>query len=311
MKKLVGVALVLCSLAGCVFMKVSLTEEIQPIEERVLSGEGADKVLLVNISGIISSRNNSKRILGDKKRTGMLVRLREELDRARNDANIKALVLRINSPGGTVTASDTLYHEIKQFKRDTGLPVVVHFLDMGTSGAYYAALAGDRIFAQPTTVTGSIGVVMFRIDTTGLMQKIGIHAEEIASGKRKGMGSPFRRLSPEERDIFRNMIDSLHERFVSTIAEERGLPLKQVRQLGDGRIYTSEQANTAGLIDGIGYLDDSLKEARKLANIEQATVVAYYRPGEYRPNIYSLNLLTIDMGEIFEPGVQFMYLWWL
>lgn len=311
MKKIVIAFVAPFFLAGCVFMNVSLTDEIRPLEEKVLSGEGTNKIVLVDISGVLSSRDSSRGILGGKKRINVMVKLREELDKARKDGNVKAIVLRINSPGGTVTASDTLYHEIKQFKGDTGISVIAHVMDIGTSGAYYAALAADSITAQPTAVTGSIGVVLFRIDATGLLEKVGVQAEQIASGKRKGMGSPFRRLSKDERNLFQGMIDSLHSRFVSTVAEERRMPLAKVRRLSDGRIFTSQEAKKAGLIDGIGYLDDALEQARKLAKVDHATVVAYSRPGEYRPNMYSLSLFTVDMGEIVDPGMNFMYIWWI
>ncbi len=179
------------ALSGCTFLKVSLMPEIQPLEEQVLAGEGRDKVLVLDLSGMITSERSSSSLSGTSE-IGMVPLLREELDRARRDRLVKAVVLRINSPGGGVTASDVLYHEIRKFRRETGIPVIAHFMDAGASGAYYAALAADRITAQPTSVTGSIGVVMWRIDATGLMQKVGIQAVEIASGDRKGMGSPFR-----------------------------------------------------------------------------------------------------------------------
>lgn len=296
-------------LNGCTFLKVSLGNETQPLTERTISGEGRDKILLLDVSGIITSQESSSPF-GAKKEPGILALVREELDRARSDKNVKALVLRINSPGGGVTASDMLYHEIKKFKRDTGIKVVAHFMDMGTSGAYYTALAADRITAQPTSVTGSIGVIMLRMDATGLMQKIGLQALEISSGNRKGMGSPFRQLAPEERAIFQGMVDDLQGRFVNIVSEERKLKLDAIRKLADGRIYTSREAQAAGLIDGIGYLDEAIEEAKKLANLERASVVTYFRPGEYRANLYSVNFINIDMGEMVQPGTTFLYLWW-
>lgn len=294
---------------GCTFLKVSVTEEVQPLTERVIAGAGRDKILLLELSGFISSQD-SESLFGGKKRPGLLARVREELDRARTDHRVKAVVLRINSPGGSVTASDVLYHELKKFKRDTGAKVLAHIMDVGTSGAYYAALAADRITAQPTCVTGSIGVIMFRLDATGLMQKIGLQSIEIASGDRKGMGSPFRALAPEEKALFQNIIDTLDGRFVGLVADERKLPRDTVKRLADGRIYTSQQAQDAGLIDGIGYLDDALEQAKKLANLERASVVTYVRPGEYRANMYSLDLINIDMGALAEPGMHFLYVWW-
>jgi protease-4 len=312
MKKVIFTALapiLLTVLSGCAFIKVSLMPEVQPLEERVLSGEGKDKIVLMDITGVITSEESSSAIGGTKK-PGMLAEMREGFDRARKDRNVKAVVLRINSPGGGVTASDTLYHEIKKFKMETGVKVIAHFLDAGTSGAYYAALASDRITAQPTSITGSIGVIMLRIDATGLMQKIGVQTLEIYSGEQKGMGSPFRPVSAEEKKIFQAMIDSLYGRFVGVIADERKMAPERVRQFADGRIYTSQEAKDAGLIDDIGYLDDAFVQARKLANLERATVVTYLRPGEYRPNIYSMNVININFGDLAGPGVKLAYLWW-
>ncbi len=295
--------------AGCTFLKVSLTEEVQPLTERVIAGEGRDKILLLDLAGFISSQDGES-LLGSRKRPGLLARVREELDRARADRRVKAVVLRINSPGGGVTASDVLYHELKKFKRETGAKLLAHIMDVGASGAYYAALAADRITAQPTSVTGSIGVIMFRLDATGLMQKIGLQSIEISSGDRKGMGSPFRTLEPEEKAIFQHMVDTLDDRFVGIVADERKLPVDAVKKLADGRIYTSAEALDAGLIDGIGYLDDALEQAKKLANLEHASVVTYFRPGEYHANLYSLNLIDIDTSALAQPGMHFLYVWW-
>ncbi len=295
-------------LAGCLAVNVSLIPEAQPLEEQVIAGRGKDKILLMDITGVISSEEVAPSI-GGRKEPGMIARVREQLDRARLDKNVKALVIRINSPGGGVTASDTLYHEIRKFKDETGTKIVAHILDTGASGAYYAALAADRITAQPTSVTGSIGVIMLRIDATGLMQKIGAQALQISSGAEKGMGSPFRPISDEERKIFQGLIDSMYGRFVSVVAEGRKLTPERVRQLADGRIYTSQEAKDAGLIDEIGYLDDSFKQVKTLAGLEQAMIVTYVRPGEYRPNFYAVNLINIDLGDIAAPGVRFGYLW--
>ncbi len=306
MKKFIRTALALILLSGCV--KIYLQEGMQPFQEHVISGTGADKILIVDISGIIASGKKGLVLTGAEK-PGMIETLREEFDRARTDRNVKAIVLRINSPGGGVTASDTLYHEIKKYKQDTGAAVVAHFMDMGTSGAYYAALAADRIVAQPTTVTGSIGVIMLRIDATGLMQKIGVQAEQIASGDMKGMGSPFRTMTPAEKKIFQGMIDNIYGQFVNIVTKERKLPVERVKQLADGRIYTSQEAKTSGLIDDIGYLEDAIEAAKKQANLSQARVVTYSRPGEYRPTIYSMNLINIDMSDVVEAGTRFMYLW--
>ncbi len=298
----------LTGFSGCIAVNISLIPQPQPLEEQAISGQGKDKILLMDITGIITSEEAGS-ALGGRREPGLVSRVREQLDRARLDKNIKALLIRINSPGGGVTASDTLYHEIRKFREETGVKVVAHFLDTGASGAYYTALAADRITAQPTTVTGSIGVIMLRVDATGLLQKIGVQALQIASGAEKGMGSPFRPVTGEERKILQGMIDSMYGRFVDVVAEGRNLPPERVRQLADGRIYTSKEAKDAGLIDQIGYIEDAFSLAKKLARLDQATIVTYLRPGEYRPNVYSLNLVNIDLGDAVGPGIRFGYLW--
>lgn len=298
------------ALTGCFVIKVNLGPEEQPLEEQVIEGTGAEKIVLMDITGVITSEEGGALLRGSRG-SGGIAAAREQLDAARSDKNVKALVVRINSPGGGVTASDSLYHQIKKFKNETGVKVVAHFTDTGASGGYYAALAADRITAQPTTVTGSIGVTMLRVDATGLMQKIGINALHISSGPEKSMGSPFRAITPDEKKIFQAIIDSLYERFVGLVADERKMTDERARQLADGRLYTGREAREAGLIDGIGYLEDAFELAKQLAGLEKATIVSYVRPGEYRPNIYSLdvNLFSINLKELSNPGMNFTYLW--
>jgi protease-4 len=297
------------SLAGCTFLRVNIVEEVQPVTEVAVSGTGRDKVLVLDITGIIMGGERGSPLAG-RKRPGLLAEVREELDRARRDRDVKAVVLRINSPGGGVTASDILYHELKQYKEETGAALVAHIADVGTSGAYYAALAADAIMAQPTSVNGSIGVIMYRVDATGLMEKVGIRTTEIIAGERKGLGSPFRQMSKQEQEIFQGFIDSLYDRFTGLVAAARHLSPEAARAIADGRIFTSQEAHAAGLIDGIGYLDDAVELAKKKAKLSRATVVMYHRPDEYKSNIYSLSLINLDLGELAGTGAPFLYLWW-
>jgi protease-4 len=315
MKRLITIfslVLLVSLLSGCFFIKadIGLASKPEPLQEQSIAGQGKDKIVLMDITGMITTEEAAT-ALGATREPGMVAVVREQLDRARADKHVKALVLRINSPGGGVTASDTLHHEIKKFKSETGAKVIAHFTDTGASGAYYLALAADRITAQPTTITGSIGVTMLRVDATGLMQKIGVQALEITSGAEKGMGSPFRAITPEEKKIFQAMIDTLYARFVDLVVEGRKMQPQRVKQLADGRIYTSQEAKDAGLIDSIGYLDEAFDQARSLAGLEQATIVTYKRPGDYRPNIYSMNMnvFNLNLGELSRPGMKFTYLW--
>lgn len=312
MKKIVlaiAILMLLAGAGGCTFLKVNIGQEVQPLREKAIAGQGEDKVLVLDISGVIMSGEQGIP-LTDRKKPGLLARVREALDRARQDKRVKAVVLRINSPGGGVTASDMLYHELKKFRQETGTALVAHIMDVGASGAYYAALAADAITAQPTSVIGSIGVIMYRVDATGLMQKVGLQTVEIVSADKKGMGSPFRPVTDDERKIFQGFIDSLYIRFTDLVAQERKLQPADVKKLADGRIYTSREALAGGLIDRIGYLDDAIELAKTRARLTDATVVTYFRPGDYKANIYSMSLINVDLGGLADPGASFLYLWW-
>jgi protease-4 len=247
----------------------------------------------------------------------LLARVREELRKAEDDDRVKALIVRINSPGGTITASDILYRELHGFKTRKKIPVVAAIMDVGASGGYYAALAADTIVAHPTTVTGSIGVIMLTVNAQGLLEKIGVAPLAIKSGPRKDAGSPFRGLTEEERAIFQSVIDEMHSRFVRLIAESRKIPEERVRAFADGRIYTAEQALGLGLVDRVGYLEDVVEAARKAAGLSEARIVMYHRPKEYRANFYSAapspggsDLALAHLAAVLGSGPRFLYLWW-
>ena len=163
-------------LSGCVFITGNLnpfSSTPEPLEEHVVSGEGSAKILLIDISRTITNQEEAG-AFGVSRRESLTARIDEELRRAADDDKVRAVVLRINSPGGTVTASDVIYHQLMAFKAARHLPVTAQFLDMGTSGAYYIALAADEIVASPTTVTGSVGVIMYGVNVSGLMDKLGV-----------------------------------------------------------------------------------------------------------------------------------------
>ena len=300
--------------AGCV--TINLIEPSGPVQEVQLSGTGQGKVLLLDLSGVISSQDKD----GLVPQPNMLATFREELTRASKDDKIKALVVRINSPGGTVTASDILYHELRDFKTKRKVPVIASMMDVAASGGYYLAMAADSIVVHPSTVTGSIGVIMLTVNARGLLEKVGVEANAITSGPRKDMGSPFRVMTAEERGIFQSVIDSFYHRFLAVVQEGRpNLSADQIKKLADGRIYSGDQAREAGLIDEIGYLDDAIEMAKKKAGLTEARVVTYGRRGEYQNNIYSrlfgmssgiTGLVNLDLLSMVRGGTpQFMYLW--
>jgi protease IV len=300
--------------AGCI--TVNLIEPSGPVKEMELTGKGDGKVLLLDLSGVISAQDKE----GIIPQPNMLATFKEELTRAAKDEKIKAVVVRINSPGGTVTASDILYHELREFKTKKKVPVIASIMDVGASGGYYLAMAADNVLVHPSTVTGSIGVIMLTVNARGLLEKVGVEASAITSGPRKDMGSPFRVMTPEERGIFQSVIDSFYQRFLAVVQEGRpNLSAEQIKKLADGRIYSGDQAKAAGLIDEVGYLDDAIQLAKKKAGLTEARVVTYGRRGEYQNNIYSrlfgaspgiTGLANLDLMSMVRGGTpQFMYLW--
>jgi protease-4 len=308
----------LLGLAGCSLIELELHPRIRPLVEETVEGKGWDKVLLLDLSGLLAEDAPGFSLGTPPPRVPLLARVREELRKAEEDDRIRALVVRINSPGGTITASDILHREIQAFKARRKIPVVAAIMDVGASGGYYVALAADTIVAHPTTVTGSIGVVMLTVNAQGLLEKIGVTPLAIKSGDKKDAGSPFRGLTEEERAIFQSVIDEMHGRFVRLIAQSRRLPEERVRGIADGRIYTAQQALALGLVDRVGYLDDAVEAARRAAGVETARVVMYHRPKEYRATFYSTTPATVSVeatlaqwaSVLAGAGPRFLYLWW-
>ncbi len=301
-------------LSGCTF-NFPLFPGPGPLQEAQVDGTGKAKVLVIDISGMISSQEKE----GLRSTPSMIASVKEQLTRAAKDEQVKAIVLRINTPGGTVTASDIIYHELKTFKTTRKVPIIASIMDLGTSGGYYIAAAADSVMAHPSSVTGSIGVIMLTMNARGLLEKVGVEATAVTSGPRKDMGSPFRTMTTEERAIFQELIDSFYQRFLTIVQEGRSnLQMEQIKRLADGRIYTGDQAKAAGLIDEIGYLEDAVELAKKKAGLKEARVVTYRRPGEYSNNVYSklvapsglAGLADLDLMTVVRGGTpQFMYLW--
>lgn len=300
---------------GCITINLP-SGELEPLVETVVAGQGESKVLLVEIDGVITETSEVADFFGTVSE-GTVSRLREELDRARRDSQVKALVLRINSPGGTVTGSDLLYQEVMRFKRERNVPVVAHLMGVAASGGYYVAVAADTIHAQRTSVTGSIGVIFSGINVSGLMEKIGVADQTMTSGRFKDAGSMLRPMRPEERAQLQSVIDDLYSQFVEVVQSGRSnLTPEQVQTLADGRIYSATQALENGLVDEIGTLEDSVSEARRRAGLQSALVVTYHRPREYAENYYTqppeqMGSPLIDLWPDALPlrGPAFLYLW--
>ena len=275
-----------------------------------------NKIAMIDVTGTI--RNDAPlQILLPKQNP--VSELLEQLDRARRDRLVKAVILRINSPGGTVVASELMYDEIMNFRRTTGKPVIAMMMDVAASGGYYIACACDVIAAQPSTVTGSIGVIMLTFDLSGTLQKLGARTEAIVSGPYKDAGSPFRAMSPQERAHFQEIIDDMYGRFVKVVAAGRPkLDAAEVAALADGRVFTASQAIDLGLVDQIATPRQTVELAKKMTGTRRARLITYSRPHEYRPNYYAtapapasndVNLIKLDMPAAFTPNPEFLYLW--
>lgn len=285
------------------------------LQEEFVSGDpkAAEKVALVSLTGAIADTG------GGSWASGAFRSTMDQLEQAGKDAGVKAVVLVVDSPGGEVTASDVLCRKVGQLRQDTGKPVVALFGSVAASGAYYVSVAADRIVAHPTTVTGSIGVLMTLLNAEGLMGKVGLRSVVLKSAQFKDIGSPFREMTPEEQAVLQGVVDSLFLRFKSIVAEGRKMPAEKVDALADGRIFTAQEALASGLIDRIGYLEDAVAEAEQLAKVPKAKVVRYQRSfrlgdllsGELA-GLASPRTVTLDVPGLGGPHTaRFLYMWLL
>lgn len=280
-------------LIGCAAPRIRLfPSKADPLQEYTLQGEAQQKVLLIPVKGVIS--DSSRKGLFRTK-PSMVQEIVSQLRLAEKDSQVKAVLLTINSPGGTVTASDVLYHEIAAFKKRSGAKVVAAMMDVAASGGYYISLPADFILAHPTTVTGSIGVIFLRPNVTGLMGKIGLDVQVNKSGKDKDMGSPFRPSTAEENKILQSLTDQMGRRFLNLVAAHRHLEPKTLAQISTARVYLADEALRLGLVDKIGYLSDAVAEAKKLAGLPPDAKVVVYRRIEYPDdNLYNTSTMQYE-----------------
>jgi len=276
-----------------------------------------DKIAVIDVDGLMINRPKSGFLRTGDNPVSLFV---EKLDKAAGDRSVKAVVLRLNSPGGTVSASDIMHHRLLEFKRKTAKPVIACVMGLGCSGAYYLACGCDGIVIQPSGVTGSIGTIFQTFSVAGTMEKIGVKAVTIKSGKLKDMASPLHDLSEDEQQVLQGIIDELYSQFLEVVRRGRSnLDEQKIRELADGRVFTAKQALAEGLVDKIGYLDDGIEWAGEMAGVEKAKVVIYHRPTAYKPNVYGSAsagaeglgpLINIDLPDWLASGEsRFLYLW--
>jgi protease-4 len=289
------------------------------LEEVVIQGKDDDKIAMISIDGVISDETRES-FFGVKSESPISV-IKENLKRAQADKDVKAVILKVNSPGGTVTASDIIYHEIMEFRRVSNKPVMTIFVDVGASGAYYLAMATDIVAAHPTSVTGSIGVVLQGFNVKDGLDKIGVKDQSITSGSNKAIGSPFQELSPEQRSILQGIVNSMYDRFFAVVKKGRPkMTEAELKPLCDGRIFTGVQAKKLGLIDHVGYFEELVPELIKHGNYvkrpnnDQPKIITYTRGSGKVENIYQANIDPSKenlLEKIVAPSstAKFFYLW--
>ncbi|MBN1384223.1 MAG: signal peptide peptidase SppA [Elusimicrobia bacterium] len=221
-----------------------------------------NKIAVVHIYGPIRTSMSSSDLFS--RDSDKIVKRLKNLN---EKASVKAVILRINSPGGTVASVQEIYSEVLKLRKN-GKFVVASLSDIAASGGYYIAAAADKIVANPGTLTGSIGVILELGNFSELMKKIGVKIETIKSGKHKDIGNFSRDMTPEERNLLQELINDAYEQFLSAVITGRKLEEDKARKLADGRIFTGMQAKKAGLIDTLGGFDKAVEEAKKLANLK-------------------------------------------
>ena len=249
-----------------------------------------DKIAVVDIKGMITSSRD----------------IVEQIDTFKEDNDVKAIILRINSPGGGVGPSQEIYREVLRAKEKK--KIIASIESVGASGGYYVACASDLIVANPGTITGSIGVVMEFSNVEDLLKKIGLRSYVIKSGKHKDIGSPVREMTPEEKAILQGVIDSVHSQFIRAVAEGRNMEEGKVKQIADGRIFSGEQAKELGLVDRLGGLQDAIEIAAEMVGIKGKPAVIYPKK---KLSLYELlfrKSLRLLMDEVWQREYRLSYL---
>jgi protease-4 len=290
--------------------------DLGPLREmRVMGDASQGKIALVDVDGLLL--NSPAAGFGAMGENPVSV-FREKLDRIAADPCCRAVVLRINSPGGGVTASDIMWRDLQAFRSRSRLPVVACLLDVGAGGAYYLALAADHVMAHPTTVVGGVGVIFNLYNLEEAMLQFNVLAGPIKAGRHIDLGSPIQPLDDESAAILQGIADQYHTRFCELVRQARPEFDPNGDEVLDGRVLLADKALQRRLIDSIGYLDDAIAEARRLANAPRAGVVMLHRCADRARSPYAVSPNTPVQGGLLPfsiPGLEraqlptFLYLW--
>ena len=274
----VGIGIGLLLLVNIVFPDLDLSME--------------DRVAVIRVEGVILDAQSTV----------------SELKRFGENPSIKAIVLRIDSPGGGVVPSQEIYDAVQRVRNKNNKAVIASMGTVAASGGYYIAAATDRIIANPGTLTGSIGVIMETANVEGLLKKIGVEGIVVKSGKFKDIGSPIRKMSQEEQALLQSVMDDVHKQFIDAVAEGRSLEVSTVQALADGRIFTGRQAKEVKLVDELGNLDDAIQLAADLAGIEGEPKVVEPRRRFSLRDLLESRLSVLFPKLDFYSGVSLKYL---
>ena len=298
---------------------LSPVDDHSPVGETPLPGQclsaNAPRIAVLDVDGLLLNSNMTGLYSqGDNP----VALFRERLDAIEADPLVCALVLRINSPGGGVTATDIMWHDLQDFKLRTHLPVIACLLDLGAGGAYYLATGADQIIAHPTTITGGIGVILNHYNLQDAMSQFNIVAAPIKSGKNIDLGTPIRALDDERRQLLQTMADEFHDRFRRVVAKCRPEVDQTDSSNFDGRVFTAEQALKRRIIDHIGYLDDAIELAQDVAHQPCSKIVFFHRLKDEARSTYAVTPNVPLQGGLIPfslPGFDrsklpsFLYLW--
>jgi protease-4 len=271
-------------------------------EEVIQAGPRTSKIAVITVQGIIDNEQAQD--------------VYRQIKSAQQDKRVKGLILRVNSPGGTISGSDQICNEIRKYRKKEDKPVVAFMQGVAASGGYYVSVGCDKIVAEPTVITGSVGVMAGHFVLQGLLEeKLGIQPVIFKSGEKKDWPSPFQPVTEEQRQYIQDkLINPAYDRFVQVVAEGRGeaLTLADVKRLADGSVYGAEEALSEKLIDKIGYIDEAIEQVKLLAGIEKARVVEYRKPFSFADFLSSRssNILKINRNTLYELSTpQVLYLW--
>ena len=245
---------------------IGFYDRVQPKANQTASVIPKASVMVIPIEGMITS-------VGTQWDGSMVDIISDQLAEAKDTKSVKAVVLRINSPGGTVGASQEIYDAIMRFKKNTQKPVIVSIMDIGASGAYWVALAGDYIFSHPGSIVGSLGVITQTLDLTSVPKKYGINVKTYKAGPHKDLLNPWRKPTKDDEWLINKMLTTVHQQFKSTLIERRKVSKERAQILADGRIYAGEDALAEQLVDELGGIYDAIQYAGKLVNLDDPKVI--------------------------------------